>query len=102
MPLPIIGGFILSAAGSVIGKALWNLWENRDGAAAAAAKGDKGEAPFASVLKDQTQLYAQAPGVTATDLPAAVAPLPTATVNFASLTARGAKSPFPIGEIQSG
>ena len=100
--LPIIGSFVLSAVGSVVGKALWKLWEGRDGGATAAAgKTQAGAAPFANVLKEQSQRYVQAPGATATDLSAAGAPLPVASVNFASLTARAGTSAFPLSSIQT-
>lgn len=99
--LPIIGSFILSVAGSMLGKALWRVWESRDGAAAAAGKAQPGAAPFANVLKEQSQRYAQAPGATATDLPTGSAALPVASVNFASLTARAGTSAFPLSDIQT-
>jgi hypothetical protein len=101
MPLPVIGSFLLSAAGSLIGKALWQAWQNRDGGATAASGANANAAPFANVLKEQGQRYAQAPGATATDLPAAGAPLPVASVSFASLTAPAGDSTFALGDIQA-
>jgi hypothetical protein len=103
MPLPVIASFLLSAAGSVLGKALWQAWQNRDGGTtAAASRAEAGAAPFANVLKEQNQRYAQAPGLTATDLPAAGAPLPVAAANFASVTARAGSSVFKLNDIQTG
>ena len=102
MPLPVIGTFLLSAAGSVIGKALWQAWQSRGGGTTTAAgRAEAGAAPFANILQEQNQRYAQAPGATATDLPAAGAPLPVATANFASVTARAGNPMFKLDDIQA-
>jgi hypothetical protein len=103
MPLPVIGTFLLSAVGSMLGKALWQAWQSRDGGTTAAAgRAEAGAAPFANVLQEQNQRYAQAPGATATDLSAAGAPLPVATAHFARVTARAGSPMFKLNDIQTG
>jgi hypothetical protein len=101
--LPLIGSFLLSAIGGLAGKALWRAWENFQNApAAVSGTRQAGSAPFATVLQDQTQRFAQAPGVTATDLPVAgtaALAAPLAAVNFASLTA--SRPLFSLNDIQA-
>jgi hypothetical protein len=104
MPFPLIGSFLVSAVGSVVGRTLWQLWESRDaGAAPPPARPQPGAAPFANVLKEQSQRFAAGARATATDLPPARAALPTAPVTFVgpSLRSSTSGSGSPLSEIQT-
>ncbi len=79
---PLIGSLLVAAAGHLLGKAAGKAWDaqgKRDAAAAGAAQGS-----FSSELSKESQRFAQAPGVTATDAPRGPG-LPPATGDFGGL-----------------
>jgi hypothetical protein len=71
--LPLIAGFAVSLVGSFVGKAISNWWE---ASKTQTAKTTTPEASgsFASVLGQETQRFAQAPGGVTDARPAALPP----------------------------
>lgn len=92
---PLIGSFLVSIVGHLVGKSISQAWEAQKSAPAAANGAQNSSEPFAAALTDETRRYAEAPGLTATDAP--TVGLPPATVNFAGSAGSG----FSLSEIQS-
>lgn len=92
---PLIGSFLVSIVGHLVGKSISQAWENSKNAPAQTSSTQTSSEPFATALTDETRRYAEAPGLTATDAP--TMGLPPATVNFAGSTGSG----FSLSEIQT-